>query len=1060
MSSRVTRSSARLSAGSSNNPPGQASSTTPAPPQSSTSSRKRKAVREPSPDTPTQPDESQNSKQSKRPKASDLAPPSFQAPPDSAQSLRRTGRGPTAMSSAGTPSDPTQNTSSPASTSTSKRKGSRKKTGNQGNQEPNATTSGPSQSSRKTKRSANKHGSSVDMENAGQETGGPSEAAASEPAGHADESDHSDDEGHARSYDQDEQDIFGSHFLTRHGGPGNLAGALRAMSGYMPGVSGRLRDIMNRLKDQDSSLQLIALQELSELLLVSTEDNLQGHFSPDQCVKELVTLMQPSKLGEENPDMMLLACRCLANLMEALPTSTANVVYGGAVPVLCQKLIEINYIDVAEQALSTLEKISVEFPSFIVREGGLTGCLEHLDFFPTGTQRTAVTTAANCCRKIPEDSFPVVRDVMPTLLGVLNSSDQKVVEKASLCVSGIVESFGHKNEKLEELVSPALLKAILRLLLPGTTNLIGPNIHTQFLRVLSTTAKASPRLSVELLKMDIVDTLYQILTGVSPPTGIDDAALKIDKNVIMQALVHRPKEQVFETLNVICELLPSVGKNGLMFIDDLFDAGYPGNEPPSLASRIRDPRNEMRLSLLANCKEQLKRFAVILLPTLTEAYSSTVNLSVRQKVLTAQLKMLSNLDTTILEDALRVVPYASYLASILSQQDHPSLVTYALQATELLLKRLEPIYRYQFYREGVISEISRLASRPHSVPEEKAPSTKLCVRTKAPASSNRESFSSTEQADRGEYENEEMNEDDPSDGEDDDDEGDEDHDDEDQDDGQDDVSASSGSSNSSERHRTVPSPLSDLQDIITLRAKRFIDVHEIDAEKGLKQRACRLLSDMQALAKEIRTCYLEDSATNGKELFMRLADYFDGDALESTTSYELLSSGIVQALLDIFAAPKTAASTNAQSTFLQVFMGSRTTSKAPTMSGGAINTPFSTLVQKLQDLLSRAEHFEVITVHQNSLDSNRTSAASMLAKQLKLKLVADEASGFHKTYENIMVSIHAIATFKALDEYLRPRLSSIENPNRTNSRDRVTSAIAAYAAAMGVERPRPRLPGG
>ncbi|KAL9084920.1 MAG: hypothetical protein Q9165_007873 [Trypethelium subeluteriae] len=1060
MSSRVTRSSARLSAGSSNNSPGQASSTAPAPPQFSTSSRKRKAVREPSPDIPTQPDASQSSKQSKRPKASDIAPPSIQDPPDSARSLRRTGRGPAAMSSAGTPSDPTQNTSSSASTSTSKRKGSRKKTGNQGNQEPHSTPSGPSQPSRKTKRLANKNDSSIEMENAGQETGGPSEAAASEPAGHADESDHSDDEGHARSYDQDEQDVFGSHFLTRHGGPGNLAGALRAMSGFMPGVSGRLRDIMNRLKDQDSSLKLIALQELSELLLVSTEDNLQGHFSPDQCVKELVTLMQPSKFGEENPDMMLLACRCLANLMEALPTSTANVVYGGAVPVLCQKLVEINYIDVAEQALSTLEKISVEFPSFIVREGGLTGCLEHLDFFPTGTQRTAVTTAANCCRKIPEDSFPVVRDVMPTLLNVLNSSDQKVVEKASLCVSGIVDSFGHKNEKLEKLVSKALLKAILRLLLPGTTNLIGPNIHTQFLRVLSTTAKASPRSSVELLKMDIVDTLYQILTGVSPPTGTDDAALKIDKNVIMQALVHRPREQVFETLNVICELLPSVERNGLMFVDDLFDAGYPGNEPPSLAARITDPRNETRISLLKTCKEQLKRFAVILMPTLTEAYSSTVNLSVRQKVLTAQLKMLSNLDSTILEDALRVVPYASYLASILSQEDHPSLVTYALQATELLLKRLEPIYRYQFYREGVISEISRLASRPLSVPEEKATTTKLCVRTKAPVSPNRESFSSTEQADGGEYDNEEMNDDDQSDGEEEDEEGDEDHDDEDQDDGQDDVSASSGSSNSSERPRAVPSPLSNVQDIITLRAKRFIDVHEIDAEKGLKQRASSLLSDMQALAENIRTCYLGSSATNGKELFILLADYFDGDALQSITSYELLSSGIVQALLDVFAAPKTSAGISAQSTFLEVFMGPGTTSTAPTTIGGATNTPFSSLVQKLQDLLSRAEHFEVITVHQNSLDSNRTSAASMLAKQLKLKLVADGQSGFHKTYENIMVSIHAIATFKALDEYLRPRLRSIENPNRTNSRDRVTSAIAAYAAAMGVERPRPRIPGG
>lgn len=152
--------------------------------------------------------------------------------------------------------------------------------------------------------------------------------------------------------EDEDDDPFGS-FGGPGGPPHGLSSTLRALSGMMSGVSTRLRDILNNLKQKgDPSMQLIALQELSEILLVSTEDNLSGHFSPDSFVKELVVLMQPSDFGEENPEMMLLACRCLANLMEALPASTANVVYGGAVPVLCQKLLEIHYIDLAEQALS------------------------------------------------------------------------------------------------------------------------------------------------------------------------------------------------------------------------------------------------------------------------------------------------------------------------------------------------------------------------------------------------------------------------------------------------------------------------------------------------------------------------------------------------------------------------------------------------------------------------------------------------------------------------------------------------------------------------------------
>ena len=164
-----------------------------------------------------------------------------------------------------------------------------------------------------------------------------------------------------RRYDDDDDDAddpFRGGYLG--GGPhASMSSTLRALSGYVSGVSQRLRDILSNLRQKDDpSVQLIALQELSEILLVSNEDNLSGHFSPDQFVKELVTLMQPSEFGEENPEMMLYACRCIANLMEALPPSAANVVYGGAVPILCQKLLEIHFIDLAEQALSVSFEIT------------------------------------------------------------------------------------------------------------------------------------------------------------------------------------------------------------------------------------------------------------------------------------------------------------------------------------------------------------------------------------------------------------------------------------------------------------------------------------------------------------------------------------------------------------------------------------------------------------------------------------------------------------------------------------------------------------------------------
>ncbi|KAK3673995.1 Ubiquitin fusion degradation protein 4 [Recurvomyces mirabilis] len=888
------------------------------------------------------------------------------------------------------------------------------------------------------------------------------------------------DEGHessSRRYDEEERDEmaarghdpFTSGYLSRFGAHAGLSSSLRALSGIMSGQSGRLRNILEQLKTkEDPSVQMIALQELSELLLVSNEDNLAGHFQPDLYVKELVVLMQPNEFtGEENPEIMLLACRCIANMMEALPAATASVVYGGAVPILCQKLLEIHFIDLAEQALSTLEKISVEFPSSIVREGGLTACLTYLDFFATSTQRTAVTTAANCCRNINDESFATVRDVMPILLSTLSSSDQKVVEQASLCVSRIVDSFKYKEDRLEELVSTDLLKAMLRLLLPGSTNMISQNVHTQFLRVLSHTARSSPRLSVELLKMNVVDTLYQILTGVSAPPITDDAASKIDKNIIMQAIIRTPREQIFETLNVICELLPAISRDSLNFMNDLFDAvetrGH-RHPPPAPNTAPNTSPNDKKLELLKGCPNEVKRFAIILFPTLMYAFTSTVNLNVRQKVLTAQLKMLSNLDANILDQALHGVSYASHLASILTQQENASLVTFALQAAELLLKRLQSIYRPQFYREGVMAEITKIAERPLKADVSAVEASQVDIITEHPPQKIEENDDDADDHERAEdeaatievdmdhaEEDDEVGEDD-EDGDENEDVNDEDHADDDEDDEEDrrrrQQYDDSSSPNKSRR-------ITDVEDVITLRAKRFMEAHSSEGTPEMREKASRVLQDLRNLTAELKMCYSGVQSQGGTELFGRLAKYFDGDALESITSYELMTSGVVDVLLAIFNDPDTQAAAEARSDFLEVFMATSIHSK----TAGTSTTPFSVFVLKLQDLLSRSEHFEVITVERNSWEHGGRSAASMLAKQLRLKLLADEDSGIPRPFNNIMVSIHAIATFKALDDYLRPRISMAERPPRSRREGGLTSAMAAYQAMMaGRGAPPPALP--
>jgi len=165
-------------------------------------------------------------------------------------------------------------------------------------------------------------------------------------------------------------------------------GDVRQFGSYMASLTTRLKNMLGNIKaTADPTTRLLTLQELSELLSISTEDTLAGSFPVEQYVRELVRILggkvaneddgdddddegdeeagEDAQLaavlaasrggpfqGDENLEAQVLACRCLANLMEALPGVAHTVVYHGAIPVLCSKLIEISYIDLAEQTLS------------------------------------------------------------------------------------------------------------------------------------------------------------------------------------------------------------------------------------------------------------------------------------------------------------------------------------------------------------------------------------------------------------------------------------------------------------------------------------------------------------------------------------------------------------------------------------------------------------------------------------------------------------------------------------------------------------------------------------
>lgn len=200
--------------------------------------------------------------------------------------------------------------------------------------------------------------------------------------------------------------------------------------------------------------------------------------------------------------------------------------------------------------------------------------LNHLPFFPTNVQRTAVTAAANCCRNIAGEHYKQVRDVFPTLRETLTSGDQRLVEQATLAVVRTIESYRHNAEYLEGLLDVAIVVAVNALLMPsGGSPLLTPATYTHLLKALTSSARGSPKVTIAFLEAGMTNTIYQILTGVLPSSHEQDeqggaiggqgVGGGIADMAVLQNLAHRPKDQVEEGLALICELLPPLPRDGV-----------------------------------------------------------------------------------------------------------------------------------------------------------------------------------------------------------------------------------------------------------------------------------------------------------------------------------------------------------------------------------------------------------------------------------------------------------------------------------------------------------------
>uniref|UniRef100_A0A8B9LPY2 E3 ubiquitin-protein ligase n=1 Tax=Astyanax mexicanus TaxID=7994 RepID=A0A8B9LPY2_ASTMX len=529
------------------------------------------------------------------------------------------------------------------------------------------------------------------------------------------------------------------------------------------GASSKAQQLLQGLQATgDESQQLQAAIEMCQLLVMGNEETLGG-FPVKSVVPALITLLQM----EHNFDIMNHASRALTYMMEALPRSSAVVV--DAIPVFLEKLQVIQFIDVAEQALTALEMLSRRHSKAILQAGGLADCLLYLEFFSINAQRNALAIAANCCQSITPDEFHFVADSLPLLTQRLTHQDKKSVESTCLCFARLVDNFQHEENLLQQVASRDLLTNIQQLLVV-TPPILSSGMFIMVVRMFSLMCSNCPSLAVQLMKQNIAETLRFLLCGASNGSCQE----QID-------LVPRSPQELYELTSLICELMPCLPREGIFAVDAMLKKGsahttegavwqwrddrglwHPYNRidsriietahqngedeislstlgrvytidfnsmqqinedtgtargiqrkpnplaNPNTGGHLEVRGEDARAQLMKEDPELAKCFIKTLFGVLYEVYSSSAGPAVRHKCLRAILRIIYFADAELLKDVLRNHAVSSHIASMLSSQDL-KIVVGSLQMAEILMQKLPDVFSVYFRREGVMHQVKNLA---------------------------------------------------------------------------------------------------------------------------------------------------------------------------------------------------------------------------------------------------------------------------------------------------------------------------------------------------------------
>jgi HECT-domain (ubiquitin-transferase) len=369
-----------------------------------------------------------------------------------------------------------------------------------------------------------------------------------------------------------------------------------------------------------------------------------------------------SCLNSQNSEILLSSMTCITLIIDTLPELSEVIVHCRGIKLICDKLNNFGFIDLSEQAVRALEKISLEFPLDTLEARAIETVVVLMDYFDTEIQKKILNIICNSVRALESIEMIDKRVLpqIPNILGLLQNRRnnefrvEKILDFFTIFIENLIMILPHKGDSFKSYAKTLIEYGLVRTLLD-----FFPSHNDLVLRLLYNLCDRSALAVKNFLSIGGFDVIKEgLLTSQSS------------------------KKYVFtEILDLLDSLIPRI----------------PANEP----------WNKEKIEFYNSHPEYIQSFSELILPRTISIYENFLSKEDKVIMISILEKLLKVANIELISHYLTCQSFSTFISEIMISKDI-STVRAALRISLILYEKIPQKIALNFSREGVIARISAL----------------------------------------------------------------------------------------------------------------------------------------------------------------------------------------------------------------------------------------------------------------------------------------------------------------------------------------------------------------